>query len=115
MGISVRAITPPSLYQGKDRKYLGTFKDRNSAAITYDRAALEAHGAGAALNYPTGHISPPTLSGVHSQSAVVSAERVVQGGRPCNGFVAPGGADANVAHSLTPLGATVVSNEDGHR
>jgi hypothetical protein len=48
--------------QGEART-LGTFKDPVEAPKCYDRAAIEAHGANAVLNFPPVPINRPTLPG----------------------------------------------------
>jgi hypothetical protein len=57
--------------QGEGRRNLGTFKDPVEAAKCYDRAAIEAHGANAVLNFPPVPKVGPIFSGKQRQRPVV--------------------------------------------
>jgi hypothetical protein len=81
--------------QGKTQ-HLGTFDDPVTAAKRVDRAALEAHGARAKLNFPPGSITGPRPPGAESQRHVVSdAEGCGQEGPATTGSLPAGNAACN--------------------
>jgi hypothetical protein len=65
-----------------NRWYLGVFADPVSAAICYDKEAIRAYGAHAALNFPSGCNSWPTSAGMVGQPPLLPGNGEFGEGEP---------------------------------